>query len=208
MRRAIHFILLITIILISCNSNSPTNINTSTVSDNRHIESPTYKKRMGNLNKTKPIKKKFLTIEEISSYLNSVNKLNIKNLKLGKFKNLKFDKIIAYESLGGMPERFSFEDYDTLTRPFTNQQELTTSQVSNFFSLVNNPNTFGGTQMSCFYPRLDLIFFYEKKVKFQMIICLECNVFRCIGDVKFADQSFSEIELKEFHRLNGELGFN
>ena len=95
--------------------------------------------------------------------------------KGGPFPDKPYAKVVAYE----------FEDYQgktiidkngQLNPSVERERELTAEQVQSLLQLVNSPDSYGGTVMRCFIPRLGFVFYdNENKPVSHLSICMECN---------------------------------
>ncbi len=52
---------------------------------------------------------------------------------------------------------------------------LTREQIKEAIDIFTNPNSYGGTEGSCFMPHMGIVFYKSNAVIAHLTICLECN---------------------------------
>jgi hypothetical protein len=93
------------------------------------------------------------------------------------FKNLKYDKVVAYDFDGTGDDRSRIVKNGKLhpsTKKLQNKT-LTKYQTDSLLNFLADTSTFGGNHAFCFEPRLGIVFYDGKKIVADINICFACN---------------------------------
>ena len=168
-----------------------------------------------NKNENLKIKEKFEVVHN-SKYLSQDQLLNfvdqVKSKKLPNglyelpFKNLQFNKVIAYD-FDGDEEKYStvIDKKTNLYNPIVlRQKALNKLQIENLISFLTNNKTYGEGTAACFVPHLALIFYQNDTCVYEVDICLDCNYLQATTEIPASYtktmklEDGSEIDLKGF----------
>lgn len=90
------------------------------------------------------------------------------------FPNCTYSKVVAYhfEDLEGNP---IIDKEGELNPTVKKERRLNKKEITNFLSVINNEDTYGGIYTRCFRPRLGIVF-YDGTIPIAHIsICFECS---------------------------------
>jgi hypothetical protein len=93
------------------------------------------------------------------------------------YKNLKYDKVIAYDFDGTGDGRSRIVENGKL-HPSTKKSQhktLNKNQTDSLLNFLSDTSTFGGNHAFCFEPRLGIVFYNGKKIVADINICFACN---------------------------------
>lgn len=117
-----------------------------------------------------------LSKSRLKNYIDSAIRIKPDRRSESAFKNLDYDKIIAYNFEGSeelypsvIDKRGEFVPVIT-AQHFLNQKQADTL----LYSLSQN-TSYGGSTAACFMPHLGLVFYKDKKKVAVINICLDCN---------------------------------
>jgi hypothetical protein len=119
--------------------------------------------------------KKYLTQKQILDYINSSPNINQSKTKLIPFKNLNYDKVIAYDYEGSEGTLGSIMKNGNFVSVVTKQKALNQKQSDKIIALLTDKKTYGKRTAACFNPHMAVVFFKGSKVVFKVDICLSCN---------------------------------
>jgi hypothetical protein len=188
-RKKIILFLSIILCSIACNVN-----NTS----NKKKELPIIQQK----------KKVELTNHRIDSLLRISKLQEFVLAKNSIFKNIQFDKVIAYECLGEAIDDKNLilnSNNKKLARVLYKQKEMTKQEVEKLSRLLSDTNNYNGKQSACFNPHLGFVFFKNNKIVCQLLICIICNNFKCSKNLHLFQESFSEKGTQELIQFTKEL---
>ena len=128
--------------------------------------------------------KKYLSQKELSQFLDSATRIKKSNSKSLPFKNLQYDKVIAYDYEGNE------EPFGSITKNNGNfvpvvlkQKSLTQSQVEQIINVFTDKKTYGEKTAACFNPHMAIVFYNGNTIVFKTDICLSCNYMIATEDI-------------------------
>ena len=121
---------------------------------------------------------KYLSQTLLSNYIKEAKSLESANIFFEEpFKDLKFNKVIAYD-FDGDEEKYATV-FDNKTRIFNpvvlHQKELNKEQIENLISFLIDSKTYGEGIAACFVPHLGIVFYHDNQFVFEVDVCLDCN---------------------------------
>jgi hypothetical protein len=117
--------------------------------------------------------------DSLLAYLGMAKEVKPNRKARRPFKQLRYDKVIAYEYQGSAGEHVIeiVEDLK-LASTVKKQAQLTQDQVNYITNLLGSDSTYGESYASCFNPEFGIVFFDGSKIAFHTSICLGCNLLR------------------------------
>lgn len=120
--------------------------------------------------------KKYLKPKQLSDYIDGAATIPRSNTTLLPFKNLKYNKVIAYDYEGNEEPFGSITTRDGHFVPVVlKQKSLNQKQVTQLLGVLTDKKTYGAGTAACFNPHMAVVFYDGKKIVFKADICLGCN---------------------------------
>ena len=119
--------------------------------------------------------KKYLTQKQIVDYIKSAPTITKSKTKSLPFKNLEYNKVIAYDYEGNEEAFGSITKEGHFIPVVTKQKALNQKQSEQIIALLTDKKTYGESTAACFNPHMAVVFFKDSKVVFKVDICLSCN---------------------------------
>lgn len=117
----------------------------------------------------------YLTNNKLKTYLSSALKVKPNLACQAPFKDLHYDKVIAYDYEGSMEAYVQVVEVQGFSPVITKQQFLNQEQVNGLTQLLSAPSSYGETTAACFEPHLGIVFYQSDTMVLQLNICLDCN---------------------------------
>lgn len=139
--------------------------------------------------KTHVQNQKYLSQDQLSNFVNQLKSEELGNrLYELPFKNLQFNKVVAYD-FDGDEEKYPTV-IDEKTKVFNpvvlKQKELNNLQIENIISFLTDSKTYGDGTAACFVPHLALVFYKNDKYVYEVDICLDCNYLKATTEISAA----------------------
>ncbi|MBF7092647.1 hypothetical protein IUY40_14010 [Flavobacterium sp. ALJ2] len=152
----------------------------------------------------KRIPKKYLKQNELMQYLNSVDKIKKSNTQTLPFKNLQYNKVIAYDYEGAGEKFVSITSDDGKFTPVvTKQKSLSQLQIEQVITIFTDKKTYGEGTAACFIPHMAIVFYKDSTIVFKTDICLDCNYMITSEDIPAMLHKKIKIESKDFYPFVG-----
>ncbi len=117
----------------------------------------------------------YLNKNELNNYLKSVTAIE-KSAVGTPFDYLDYNQIVAYKyENSGDRNPVVYDKRFGLIAVIEKQHAFNQKQADQFLQLVASKKTYGGMRMSCFEPRLGIVFYKDGKYIDQISVCMECN---------------------------------
>ena len=120
--------------------------------------------------------KKYLSQKQLSDYIDSAATITRSNTTLLPFKNLQYNKVIAYDYEGNEEPFGSITSKDGKFIPVVlKQKSLNQKQTEQLIRILTDQKTYGKGTAACFNPHMAVVFYDGKKIVFKADICFGCN---------------------------------
>lgn len=149
---------------------------------------------------------KYLSQIQLSSFVTQVKSQELVNSIFElPFKNLQFNKVIAYDFDGDEEKYPTVIDKKTkLFNPVVlRQKELNSLQIENVISFLTNNKTYGEGTAACFVPHLALVFYQNDKCVYEVDVCLDCNYLQATTEIPATLSKKMKLEDGYDYYLNG-----
>lgn len=122
-------------------------------------------------------KRKYLSIKELTEFVEKARSISLKSKYRSPFDTLKFDKVIAYDFNGSEERHPSVIDHrnGNFAPVILRQVELKENQIDFLLDFITDNKTYGEVTAACFVPHLGFVFYEGEKRKFVIDVCLDCN---------------------------------
>jgi hypothetical protein len=121
-------------------------------------------------------RKKYLQPKQLSEYIDASPSVTKSNTTALPFKNLKYNKVIAYDYEGNEGPLGSIISRDGHFVPVVlKQKSLNQKQVTQLIGFLTDKKTYGEATAACFNPHMAVVFYDGRKIVFKADICLGCN---------------------------------
>lgn len=119
---------------------------------------------------------KYITEKSIIEYRDNAPKIIKSKTKLLPFKNLKYNRVIAYDFEGseGAFRSITSEEGHFIYK-VTKQKGLNQKQSDQIVEILTSKKTYGSRTATCFNPHMAIVFFNDNEIVFKVDICLDCN---------------------------------
>lgn len=140
---------------------------------------------------------KYLSQIQLSSFVNQTKSYELAQKQFEvPFKNLQFNKVIAYD-FDGDEEKYPtvIDEKTKLFNPVVlRQKELNSLQIENVISFLTNNKTYGEGTAACFIPHFAILFYQDNTLVYEVDICLDCNYLQATTKIPAAYTKKMELE--------------
>lgn len=165
--------------------------------------------------------KKYIPQKQLLEYVNSAPLISKSATESLPFKNLNYNKVIAYDYEGNEEQFNSITKGGNFIPVVTQQKFLNHKQVERIIALFTDEKTYGETTAACFNPHMAVVFYNGNEIVFTIDICLGCNYLNASkeipamkhnkitfddGDFYYAI-GFTESGKRKIRSFSKELGF-
>ncbi|HKX87059.1 MAG TPA: hypothetical protein VJL37_10310 [Flavobacterium sp.] len=120
--------------------------------------------------------RKYLQPKQLSEYIDSALTVTLCSTTSIPFKDLKYNKVIAYDYEGNEEPFGSITTQDGHFTPVVlKQRSLNQKQVAQLIKILTDKKTYGEGTAACFNPHMAVVFYDGRKIVFKADICFGCN---------------------------------
>jgi hypothetical protein len=115
--------------------------------------------------------------------------LSIQAFAQNPFSKIKFDKVVAYDFLGGKEsDVYIITSAGKLSESVVKQAELDKNTIAQLNEKLGSKSSYGKGTFSCFEPHLGIVYYFKGKVTAFITVCLQCNRLRASVDIPAQNQ--------------------